>query len=178
MGGNVRIAKGERAREVTVFGGNVDIEGETTGDVIVFGGNVRVHEGARVHGDAFGLRRHAQARAGPRGVDGDVESAIGGTASIATLGRRSAATSRARARTRATRRTTRGRSPVARAGHSVMEGVRMGAVLFVIGTMLLALAGRRMDALRVEAAARPMRSIALGVLYGSSAACSCSSPCA
>ena len=43
-----------------------------------------------------------------------------------------------------------------------MDGVRLAAVLFVIGTMLLALAGRRMEQLRAEVAARPMRSIALG----------------
>lgn len=42
--------------------------------------------------------------------------------------------------------------------------MRLAAVLFVVGTVLLALAGRRMDALRVEAASRPMRSIALGLL--------------
>ena len=45
MGGNVTIAKGEVARDVTVFGGNVDMEGKSTGDVTVFGGNVEVHEG-------------------------------------------------------------------------------------------------------------------------------------
>ena len=53
---------------------------------------------------------------------------------------------------------------MARAGESVMGGVRLAAVLFVIGTVLLALTGRRMDMLRAEVATRPMRSIALGVL--------------
>jgi hypothetical protein len=156
----VRIAKGERAREVTVFGGSVDIEGETTGDVTVFGGSVRVHDGARVRGDASVFGGTLTLDKGAR-VDGDV-NAIGGTldrspdakvgGDVTSKGGKSGGHEKDDS------------SAVARAGHSVMDGVRLGAVLFVIGTMLLALAGRRMDALRVEAAARPMRSIALGVL--------------
>jgi hypothetical protein len=47
---------------------------------------------------------------------------------------------------------------------SFVDGVRLAAVLFVIGTVLLALATRRMDQLRGEVATRPMRSIALGLL--------------
>jgi len=51
-----------------------------------------------------------------------------------------------------------------RAGESFLDAVRLAAVLFVIGTVLLALAGRRMDQLRGEVAVRPMRSIAMGLV--------------
>ena len=167
MGGNVTIAKGEVAGDVTVFGGNVDIEGESSGDVSVFGGNVVLHEGARIHGDAsvFGGTLTLQHGAT---VDGDV-SCLGGTLSrdpsshiggdVTVKGDEDEGSA------------TAGSPPheerhgfISRAGDSMMNGVRLAAVLFVIGTVLLALTGRRMDVLRGEVAARPMRSIALGVL--------------
>jgi MFS family permease len=51
-----------------------------------------------------------------------------------------------------------------RTAESFLGGVRLSALLFVIGTVLLALAGRRMDQLRGEVAVRPMRAIAVGLL--------------
>jgi hypothetical protein len=162
MGGNVTIAKGEVARDVTVFGGNVDMEGKSTGDVTVFGGNVEVHEGALIHGDATVFGGTLTLDKGAK-IDGDV-SAIGGTlkrdpdsvvgGDVTAKGSSDPNGSHAEEH----------RSIVARAGESVMDGVRLAAVLFVIGTVLLALSGRRMDMLRAEVATRPMRSIALGVL--------------
>lgn len=163
MGGDVRIAKGEIARDVTVFGGNVDIEGEATGDVTVFGGNVRVHEGARVHGDATVFGGTLALSPGAK-VDGDV-SALGGTlkrdpgshigGDVNAKGSDDSDSSDSH---------EKHRGLVARAGESIMDGVRLAAVLFVIGTVLLALAGRRMEALRFEVAARPMRTLALGLV--------------
>jgi hypothetical protein len=164
MGGDVRIAKGEVARDVTVFGGNVDIEGEASGDVTVFGGNVRVHEGARVHGDAtvFG---GTLALAQGATVDGDV-SALGGTLKrepgSQIHGDVNAKSSDSDSDSGDSHAKPRGL--VMRAGESIMDGVRLAAVLFVIGTVLLALAGRRMEALRFEVAARPMRTLALGLV--------------
>ena len=169
MGGNVTIAKGEQARDVTVFGGNVDMEGDSTGEVTVIGGNVRVHDGARVHGDATVFGGTLTLDRGAR-VDGDV-STIGGTlkrdpasnvggdvtskggdSDDGDDGGKDPAVGKDR------------RGLVARAGASVVDGVRLAAVLFVIGTVLLALSGRRMDLLRAEVAMRPMRAVALGVL--------------
>jgi hypothetical protein len=158
MGGNVTIAKGEVARDVTVFGGDVEIEGETTGDVTVFGGNVHVHDKARVRGDAsvFGgtltLDRDAK-------IDGDVSdyggalrrdpgTHIGGEVKEGNEPPEHAAH----------------RAFLSRAGEAAMDGLRLAAVLFVIGTVLLALGGRRMEALRAEVAMRPMRSMALGLV--------------
>ena len=77
MGGDVTIAKGEVVRDLTVFGGNVDIEGEATGDVTVFGG--KVHIGTRARACAATPRSSAgRWRSGrARSVDGDV-SCVGG----------------------------------------------------------------------------------------------------
>lgn len=169
MGGNVVIAKGEIARDVTVFGGNLDIEGTASGDVSVFGGNVRVHDGAKIDGDATVFGGTLTLDHGAK-VDGDV-STIGGTlhrdpgshvgGDVSTKGPEGdmehvpgviAGIHEAH------------RSLVARAGGAIMDALRLAAVLFVIGTVLLALTGRRMDMLRAEVATRPMRSLALGLL--------------
>ncbi len=166
MGGSVTIEKGEIARDVTVFGGNVDIQGEATGDVTVFGGSAHLHEGARIRGDAMVFGGSLELDKGAR-VDGDVSAAggslvrdpgsiVGGEVTVrgGHDGHSDGESS----------------SPSKHAGvfrhalGSFVDGVRLAAVLFVVGTVLLALAGRRMDALRVEAASRPMRSIALGLL--------------
>ncbi|HEX8792024.1 MAG TPA: polymer-forming cytoskeletal protein [Polyangiaceae bacterium] len=162
MGGDVRIAKGEIARDVTVFGGNVDIEGEATGDVTVFGGNVRVHEGARVHGDATVFGGTLALAQGAK-VDGDV-SALGGTLKREPGSQIGGDVNAKGSDSDASDSHETHRSVVARAGESIMDGVRLAAVLFVIGTVLLALAGRRMESLRFEVAARPMRTLALGLV--------------
>lgn len=180
MGGSVTIAKGQTARDVTVFGGNLDIEGEVTGDVTVFGGKARVHPDAHVRGDAtvFGgmLQLDAKSR-----VDGDVsavgghverspEAVVGGDVSV------KGDDPDEEDETDSPPHSANGGPPATEPSHhaprswmhhateDVLDGVRFGAVLFVIGTLLIALAGRRMDALRGEIAARPMRSIAVGLL--------------
>jgi hypothetical protein len=178
MGGNVHIRKGETARDVTVFGGNVQVDGEVNGDVAVFGGNVEVHEGAHVSGDAtvFGGRL---ALANGSRVDGDV-SAIGGS-----LDRDPGAVVGGSVSGSGGNESDDGDSDdedeshegkgeqqhhamppgiAARALTHLTHSLRVAAVLYVIGTVLLALAGRRMTMLRVEMAARPMRSIALGLV--------------
>jgi hypothetical protein len=162
MGGDVRIAKGEVARDVTVFGGNVDIEGEATGDVTVFGGNVRVHEGARVHGDATVFGGTLALSPGAK-VDGDV-SALGGTLKRDPGSQIGGDVNAKSSDSDSSESQSKHRGLVMRAGESIMDGVRLAAVLFVIGTVLLALAGRRMEALRFEVAARPMRTLALGLV--------------
>ncbi|HTQ41805.1 MAG TPA: polymer-forming cytoskeletal protein [Polyangiaceae bacterium] len=162
MGGDVRIAKGEIARDITVFGGNVDIEGEATGDVTVFGGNVRVHEGARVHGDATVFGGTLALAPGAK-VDGDV-SALGGTLKREPGSQIGGDVNAKTSDSDSSDSHDKPRGLVMRAGESIMDGVRLAAVLFVIGTVLLALAGRRMESLRFEVAARPMRTLALGLV--------------
>jgi cytoskeletal protein CcmA (bactofilin family) len=171
MGGDVRVAKGETVRDLTVFGGNVDIEGEASGDVTVFGGEVHVGEGARVHGDATVFGGTLRLEPGAH-VDGDVScvggeldrdpgAAIGGDVNVkgGTEGGGDVESEHAEHGEHA-------RSFVRRSVDQLVSGVRLAAMLFVLGTMLLALAGRRLEPLRIEFAARPMRSIALGLLGG------------
>jgi hypothetical protein len=166
MGGDVHILRGETVREVTVFGGNVDIAGEVTGDVTVFGGSAKVHEGAHVHGDATVLGGRLVLDEGSR-VDGDVD-AIGGTvvrdpgARVGGSGGTPGEEDDDETEDGAARESPPA-LPVRVLTH-VARGVRLAAVLFVFGTVLLALAGRRMNALRQEMAVRPMRSLALGVV--------------
>jgi hypothetical protein len=170
MGGNVKIDKGQTARDVTVFGGNVDIEGEATGDVTVFGGNVSVRRGARVRGDATVFGGTLALEEGAI-VDGDVSMA-GGQLKRAPGAMVHGDVSVKGGEVDDDRSEEHGASEPEHSHHgvlrrsldSVVNSVRIAAVLFVIGTLLLALAGRRMDALRVEAAARPMRSLAVGLL--------------
>jgi hypothetical protein len=160
MGGDVKIAKGEVARDVTVFGGNVDIEGEASGDVTVFGGNVTVHEGARVLGDATVVGGTLSLDPGAK-VDGDV-SALGGTLKRQPGSHVGGDVNAKSSDSDSDDSHAKHRGLVLRAGESIMDGLRLAAVLFVIGTVLLALAGRRMESLRLEVAARPMRTLALG----------------
>jgi hypothetical protein len=46
----------------------------------------------------------------------------------------------------------------------VSDATTRAAMLFVFGAVLFALAGKKMNALRIEAASRPMRSFALGLV--------------
>jgi hypothetical protein len=168
MGGNVRIAKGERARDVTVFGGNVEIEGDVTGDVSVFGGNVHLFDGSHVRGDATVFGGELELDNGSR-VDGDVGAlgghvdrkpgaAVGGSVSVKGGDEDDSASEAP---------SSPPKPPLSLGGRvlsTISGGVRFAAVLFVIGTVLIALAGRRMEMLRGEAATRPMRSVALGLL--------------
>ena len=179
MGGDVTVAKGETVRDLTVFGGNVDIEGHVTGDLSVFGGTAHVHEGAGVRGDATVFGGQLRLDRGAR-IDGDVScvggeldrdpgSVVGGDVSVKgghdtgnTAPDDELAGHAAALALHAQRDKRLGF--VRRTGESFLDGVRLAAVLFVIGTVLLALAGRRMDQLRGEVAVRPMRSIAMGLV--------------
>jgi hypothetical protein len=177
MGGDVHIRKGETVGQVTVFGGNVDIAGEVAGDVTVFGGNVEVREGACVHGDAsvFGGRL---ALANGSRIDGDVD-AVGGAVERAPGAQVGGSVSTAGGAgddddddDGPDDEAPSGPMPGlwTKAIRHVAHGFRLGAVLFVMGTVLLAVAGSRMAALRREMASRPMHSIAVGVVGGIAAA--------
>ncbi|MFO0670590.1 MAG: hypothetical protein U0235_13325 [Polyangiaceae bacterium] len=163
FGSNVRIDADETVKDLTVFGGNVELAGHVTHDLTVFGGNVHLLSGARVEGDATLLGGNLQLDEGSA-IDEDV-SLVGGNME---------------------------RAPGAKIGGSVEQkaekhiGINLGdelkkegahgflatvgnrltsmAILFVFGTILLALGAGRMEAMRVEVAARPMRTFALGVV--------------
>jgi hypothetical protein len=151
-GGNLRIESGEVVHDVSVVGGELDVLGTVTGDVRVMGGKVRVHDGARVVGDVkvVGGELHVDDGAS---IDGDV-GVVGGTLE---RGERSKIGGRLEIGS-----DEEGKKPglLRRVG----DAMTRSALLFVFGAVLLALAGRRMETLQGEVAARPMRSFAMGIV--------------
>ena len=139
FGGNVRIHDGAHIRhDATVFGGTLTVDkgAHVDGDVGVVGGELHRDPGAQVGGDVTATDSDEK----------EDDEDDGGTA-IKVPGSSHPQS-----------------SWVLRPMQKVTSGVRLAAVLFVIGTALIALMGRRMDSLRGEVAARPMRSIALGLV--------------
>jgi hypothetical protein len=164
-GGKLKIGREEVVHDVTIFGGSVDVYGTVTGDLAVMGGRAELHEGAHVEGSATLVGGSLHIRNGAR-VDGDVGS-IGGHLE---------------------------RDDKAEVGGSVVQGsvddddrddgkkgkpsegygskilkdvgheISNTALLFVFGTIVLALGAKRIETLRIEVASRPMRSFAIGVV--------------
>ncbi len=162
-GESVRIAAGDTVRDVTVMGGEADIEGHVTGDLAVIGGSARIHAGAQVDGDANAIGGSITIDEGAN-VDGEV-GVIGG---IVRGGEH--------ARGRGVKIVAGGDRDregdekelglFARAGRAISSAISSAALLFVFGAVLIALAGDRFDHLRGEIAARPMKSIAMGLVGG------------
>jgi hypothetical protein len=150
-----------------------------TGDLTVFGGEARLHDGAEVHSDVTLFGGEIQLDKGAR-VDGDVSCAggevnrdpgsfVGGSVTVKgghDTGNTTPDDENAGHAAALAQHLHRDAhvSALRRAAQGVLGGVRLAAVLFVLGTVLLALAGRRMDKLRGEVAVRPMRSLAMGLL--------------
>jgi hypothetical protein len=131
----------------------------------VLGGQSEVHEGGAVHGDAVTLGGSLSIDDGAE-VDGDV-AVVGGSlhrGDKATIG--------------GTARDDKGEikvsidtdddkaeaKPPERFVTTVAESMSQSALMFVFGAVVLALLTRRVDALKVEVASRPMRSFALGIV--------------
>lgn len=178
VGGSLTVGKDEIVHTVTVTGGSAKIDGTVTGDLVVFGGSAKIHRGARVVGNVAVMGGSVKIENGAR-VDGNV-GAMGGSVKTedgAILGGKivdddhkgnvkvtvhdgdvhTAVTEDDGAR-------SHGRSRIAEAAHSFGRKVTAMSLLFVFGCVLLALATGRMERLRVETAARPMRSFALGLV--------------
>lgn len=174
-GNSLKIAKNEVVDDVSVVGGSLDVYGTVTGDIDVAGGAVHIHPGARVHGDVSALGGSITIDDGAR-VDGEIE-AVGGA-----VHRGEKAIIGGAVHGSGQKHSDTGRvdddGPEAEEGppgHLVREATRgtaakVGgafarmALLFVLGTVLLALVPERMDLLKEELVARPMRSFAMGVL--------------
>ncbi len=186
-GSNVTIEKSEVAHDVAVLGGNVDVFGTVTGDVSVTGGNLRVHDGGWVLGDAVVIGGVLTVDDDAQ-VDGDV-STLGG---VLKRGESSIIGGAIESRgDDSTDDDDEDDDDDKKAGPS-FHGAKIhidtddghahgkhrassflsdlggalahSAMLFVFGSVLLALASRRMETLRVEAASRPMKSFAVGVV--------------
>jgi hypothetical protein len=172
-GSSAVVRPDEVVGNLTVLGGSAEVYGTVTDDIAVFGGSLEVHDGAHVYGDVAILGGSAEIAKGAQ-VDGDVSS-LGGS-----VEREDAAGSAGAAKHG---------GPADRAGHgdrddhddesdeSEPKGSQLGrlarqlsgalaatAMLFAFGTVLLTLAAPRMEVLQREIEARPMRSVALGVV--------------
>lgn len=157
-GESVHIAAGDTVHDVTVMGGSADVEGHVTGDLAVIGGSAHVFAGAHVEGDTSAVGGSITIDEGAR-IDGDV-SVVGGIVTGAD-----------NAKGRGVKvigggddSENRNEGLAARASRAVSSAVSSAALLFVLGAMLIALAGERFDQLRGEIAARPMRSLAMGIV--------------
>lgn len=170
-GGHVDIEASDTVKDLTVIGGSVDVYGNVTGDLTVLGGAARVHKDGHVHGDATAVGGTLDVDEGST-VDGDV-GVIGGI-----LNRAPGATIHGEVVGGHGKKDFKiklgddhepGQAPgfsIDRTMSSIGGALTRSAILFVFGAMLLALATDRMERLRLEIAARPMRSLALGVVGG------------
>lgn len=172
FGGSATIQKGELVNDVAVMGGSLDVYGKVTGDIAVTGGSVRIHPGARVYGDVSVMGGGVNVSDGGR-IDGDVD-VVGGSV---TRGDKAVIGGDVHGRNAGGKRGDSDDEPglarhekVRDTAAEVGGAFARAALLFVLGTVLLALAPQRMDALKTELVAHPMRSFAKGVV-GFLAAC-------
>ncbi len=181
VGGSLVVEKDEIVHTVTVTGGSAKIYGTVTGDLVVAGGSARVEEGGRVVGNATVFGGSLRVVRGAR-VDGDVGivggalkreegAVIGGKVVDSANGGHGRTTVNVNDGEVSTsvddgsgRKHTSGRSRLSEAAHSFGQSVTNMSLLFVLGCVALALGTRKMETLRVEVAARPMKSFALGIV--------------
>lgn len=160
-GGNIDVGADETVHDVTAFGGNVTLRGTATGNVTALGGNVHVEKTARVLGSVTAMGGSVHVDDGAQ-VDGDV-NVLGGA-----LDRHRGA--KIGGTVRKNDEHASGIIATGSSGRSLLREVSdattRAAMLFVFGAVLFALMGQRMNLLRVEAASRPMRSFALGIVGG------------
>ena len=187
-GGSLRIEKGETVDDISVFGGSVDVFGEVLGDLAVMGGKATIHDGAYVHGDVSAIGGKVRIDSGAT-VDGEV-GVVGGSvdrAPGAKIGGNNGGSANDDSEPDEDTANDDGHKPWSDLGSGLTKNVTPGkeqdarpwykklaehasnavehtALLFVLGAVLLSLATRRMDLLREEVAARPMRSFAVGIL--------------
>jgi len=182
VGGSLTIHKDEIVHTVSVTGGSAKIDGTVTGDLVVAGGSARIHKGARVVGNVTVMGGSVRIEKGAR-VDGHVAAAGGsvksedgaivggqivdddhpghfhvgvddGDVTTTVNGETSPVASPKMS----------GKEKIEHAAHSFGQKMTAMSMLFVLGCVLLALMTGRMERLRIEAAARPMRSFALGLI--------------
>lgn len=158
-GGDLVIAADETVHDVTVFGGSVTIHGTATGNVTILGGSAAIKKGAHVLGSATAVGGSIDVADGAQ-IDGDV-GVVGGS-----LDRHKGAKIGGAVHKSDDVRIGASPSSPRSLLREASDATTRAAMLFVFGAVLFALAGQRMNALRVEAATRPMRAFALGVVGG------------
>lgn len=159
-GGDLVVGADETVHDVTVLGGSATIYGIVTGNVTVLGGSASVKKGAHVFGSATAVGGSIDVADGAQ-VDGDV-GVVGGSLDR-HRGSKIGGTVRKSDEKRVGAASSSSHSSLLR---DVSDATTRAAMLFVFGAVLFALAGEKMNRLRVEAATRPMRSFALGIVGG------------
>ena len=185
VGNSLVVEKGEVVHTVSVTGGSAKIYGTITGDLVVFGGSAKIENGARVVGNATVFGGSLNVESGAR-VDGDV-GIVGGALKReegAIIGGKivnnstdhddgdvkvSVHDGEVSTQVEGGHKRDSGRSRLSEAAHSLGESITKMSLLFVFGCVLLALGTRKMETLRVEAAAHPMKSFAWGIVGSFSA---------
>ena len=171
-GNSVTIGRDEVVGDLVVLGGSAEVLGRVSGDVAVFGGSLHLREGGHVFGDVATFGGSVELDQGAR-VDGDL-SVLGGSVDRnekAIVGGHSEGGGEHRDREGGPDGEEKDHPPRARRGHSftsaasaVGGAITRTALLFAFGAVLWALAGRRVERMQDEVAARPMRSFALGIV--------------
>ncbi len=158
-GGDLVVGADETVHDVTVFGGSAEILGTVTGNVTVLGGSAHLKKGAHVVGNANAVGGSIDVDDGAQ-VDGDV-GAVGGSVDR-HKGSKVGGHVHKSDEIHIGSTSSDHRSLL----REVSDATTRAAMLFVFGAVLFALAGNKMNALRVEAASRPMRAFALGIVGG------------
>jgi hypothetical protein len=171
-GGNGRVEKNEVVHDLTLLGGNVEVYGTVTGDLSVMGGHAKVHDGAHVYGNATVMGGDLDVENGAV-IDGEA-NVMGGSIRRGDHARIGGAVTAKGGKVKAGSHHDDDDDDAAESEHprplfvrilrALGEAMTKAAMLFVFGTVLLALAPGKMEALRAETAARPMRSLALGIV--------------
>jgi hypothetical protein len=180
VGGSATIKKGEIVHTVTLAGGTLKVEGTVTGDLVIAGGAAKVLPGAHVVGNATVFGGGLKIEDGGR-IDGDI-AVMGGSVKRgkgAIVGGRvvdnahhaddddddddddSDKHDHAR---RDPAPPAEHHSRVKTAVEDFGRAMTKMSLLFVLGCVLLALLGPRMERVRVDIASRPMRAFALGLV--------------
>jgi hypothetical protein len=175
MGGSLKIHKNEIVHTVAVTGGSATIEGTVTGDLAVMGGSAKIHEGGRVIGNVTVFGGSLKMEKGAR-VDGNV-GVVGGSVkreegaiiggSITDDHQKGGVKVRlddGKITPADTVEEDHEPRTLKERAHAFGRKVTNMALLFVLGSVLLALLTKRMESLRIEAASRPVKSFAWGIV--------------
>jgi hypothetical protein len=190
LGGSVKV-NGKVTGDITVMGGSVRVRegGHVMGDASVLGGSLTVEDGGRIDGDvelvAGSLKRGDKAVIGGE-VKGDPhlrEHARKHAREQREAAREAARSAREEAKEaaeEAREAIEEAKEEAAAASFSSDDDKEEGtvgqlareagssissmALLFMLGAVLLSLAPKRMETLKLEIASRPMRSFAMGVV--------------
>jgi hypothetical protein len=167
-GGKLRIERDEVVHDVSVFGGSVDVLGTVTGDLAVMGGRADVRDGAHIAGSATAVGGSLRIHDGAR-VDGDVgviggylqrddKAKVGGSIVQGSVNDSDDDDDHPSGHKK------HGEGFGSHFLRDLGDAFSHAALLFVFGTIVLALGSKRVESLRVEVASRPMRTFALGVV--------------